>query len=63
MKSNPPPYSKIIKTIKDIGYKKWNYLDFSYFRKWILIGFVIGIVAGLGAIDKFYLANFTFLEK
>jgi len=33
VKSNPPPYSKIIKTIKDIGYNKWNYLDFSYLRK------------------------------
>ena len=45
-----PPYSRIIKAIKEIGHNKWNYLDFTYFRKWILIGFVLGIVAGLGAL-------------
>jgi chloride channel protein, CIC family len=31
---------------------KWN-LDFSYFRKWILIGFLLGVVAGLGAVALF----------
>ena len=31
---------------------KWS-LDFSYFRKWILVGFFLGIVAGLGAIALF----------
>lgn len=66
MNSNPPPYSKIIKILKDIVYNKWNYLDFSYFRKWILIGFVLGIVAGLGAIALYLsVAFFTslFLES
>ena len=50
MNGDAPPYSRIIKAIKEIGHNKWNYLDFSYFRKWILIGFVLGIVAGLGAL-------------
>jgi CIC family chloride channel protein len=63
--SNPPPYSRIINGIKNIRHNKWNYLDFSYFRKWILIGFVLGIVAGLGAIALYLsVAFFTslFLE-
>ena len=55
MNNNPPPYSRIIKVIKNIRHNKWNYLDFSYFRKWILVGFVLGIAAGLGAI-ALYLA-------
>ncbi|MGC2440241.1 MAG: chloride channel protein [Nitrososphaeraceae archaeon] len=36
---------------------KWN-LDFSYFRKWILIGFLLGIVAGLSAIGLFLSVEF-----
>jgi CIC family chloride channel protein len=36
---------------------KWN-LDFSYFRKWILIGFLLGIVAGLGAVALFLSVEF-----
>jgi len=36
---------------------KWN-LDFSYFRKWILIGFLLGVVAGLGAIVLFLSVEF-----
>ena len=61
-----PPYSRIINAIKDIGHNKWNYLDFTYFRKWILIGFVLGIVAGLGALALYLgVAFFTdlFLES
>ena len=62
MNSNPPPYSRIIKAIKNIRHNKWNYLDFTYFRKWILIGFVLGIVAGLGAIALYLgVAFFTSL--
>jgi CIC family chloride channel protein len=64
--NNPPPYSRIIKAIKNIRHNKWNYLDFSYFRKWILIGFFVGIVAGLGAIALYLsVAFFTslFLES
>ena len=62
MNNNPPPYSRIIKAIKNIRHNKWNYLDFSYFRKWILIGFVLGIVAGLGAIALYLgVAFFTSL--
>jgi CIC family chloride channel protein len=48
--SSPPPYSAIIRAIKGIRSHSWNYLDFSYFRKWILVGFVLGILAGLGSI-------------
>ena len=56
------PYSRIIKSLKDIRNNKWNYLDFTYFRKWILIGFVLGIVAGLGAIALYLgVAFFTSL--
>jgi len=43
---------------------KWN-LDFSYFRKWILIGFLLGVVAGLGAVCLFLSVEFftgLFLE-
>ena len=43
---------------------KWN-LDFSYFRKWILIGFILGVVAGLGAVALFLSVEFfttLFLE-
>ncbi len=62
MNNNPPPYSRIIKGIKNIRHNKWNFLDFSYFRKWILIGFVLGIVAGLGAIALYLsVAFFTSL--
>ena len=57
MKFEPPFYyqtKSIIKTIKNM---RWN-LDFSYFRKWILIGFLLGIVAGLGAIGFFLSVEF-----
>src|SRR5438093_3055812 len=40
-------------------------LDFSYFRKWILIGFLLGVVAGLGAVALFLSVEFftgLFLE-
>ena len=43
---------------------RWN-LDFSYFRKWILIGFLLGVVAGLGAIALYLSVEFfttLFLE-
>ncbi len=43
---------------------RWN-LDFSYFRKWILIGLLLGVVAGLGAIALFLSVEFftgIFLE-
>jgi len=33
-------------------------LDFTYFRKWILIGFLLGVVAGLGAIGLFLSVEF-----
>ncbi len=66
MNSPSRPYSRVLKAIKGIGYNNWNYLDFSYFRKWILIGFIIGILAGLGAIALYLsVAFFTslFLES
>jgi chloride channel protein, CIC family len=51
--SDTRPYSRVIKAVKDIRKNKWNYLDFSYFRKWILVGFVLGILAGLGSIGLY----------
>jgi chloride channel protein, CIC family len=60
------PYSRLLSGVKNIGKNKWNYLDFTYFRKWILVGFVLGIVAGLGAIALYLgVAFFTglFLES
>jgi chloride channel protein, CIC family len=60
------PYSRLLSGLKNIGKNKWNYLDFTYFRKWILVGFVLGIVAGLGAIALYLgVAFFTglFLES
>jgi CIC family chloride channel protein len=48
----------LIKVLRDM---KWN-LDFGYFRKWIVIGFILGIVAGLGAVALFLSVEFfTFL--
>jgi CIC family chloride channel protein len=62
MNSSLHPYSRVIKAIKDIRNNPWNYLDFTYFRKWILVGFVLGIVAGLGAIALYLsVAFFTSL--
>ncbi|HEY7109037.1 MAG TPA: chloride channel protein [Nitrososphaeraceae archaeon] len=56
------PYSRLVKTIRDLRHNKWNYLDFSYFRKWILVGLVLGIVAGLGSIGLYLgVAFFTSL--
>jgi chloride channel protein, CIC family len=51
--SNTRAYSRVIKAVRDIRKNKWNYLDFSYFRKWILVGFVLGIAAGLGSIGLY----------
>ena len=55
MNKTSRPYSRLVKAVKDIRNNPWSYLDFSYFRKWILVGFVLGILAGLGAI-ALYLA-------
>ena len=52
MKTDIPYYSQIKSAIRSVRGMKWN-LDFSYFRKWILVGFFLGIVAGLGAIGLF----------
>jgi len=59
-----PYYSQIVSIIRTIRSMRWN-LDFSYFRKWIIIGFLLGIVAGLGAIALFLSVEFftgLFLE-
>jgi chloride channel protein, CIC family len=59
-----PYYSQIVSIIRTIRSMRWN-LDFSYFRKWILIGFLLGVVAGLGAIALFLSVEFftgIFLE-
>lgn len=66
MNGDSRPYSRVIRGVKGLRNTKWNYLDFSYFRKWILVGFVLGIVAGLGAIALYLaVAFFTalFLES
>ncbi|MDP9306457.1 MAG: chloride channel protein [Thermoproteota archaeon] len=52
MKTDIPYYSQIASAVRAVRSMKWN-LDFSYFRKWILIGFLLGIVAGLGAVLLF----------
>jgi len=59
-----PYYSQIVSIIRTIRSMRWN-LDFSYFRKWILIGLLLGVVAGLGAIALFLSVEFftgIFLE-
>jgi CIC family chloride channel protein len=57
MKFDLPYYYQMESIIKTIKNMKWN-LDFTYFRKWILIGFLLGIVAGLGAIGLFLSVEF-----
>ncbi len=57
MKPDVPFYHQAKSVIKIMRGMKWN-LDFSYFRKWILIGFILGIVAGLGAIALFLSVEF-----
>lgn len=57
MKTDIPYYSQMVSLIRTIRNMKWN-LDFSYFRKWILIGFLLGIVAGLSAIGLFLSVEF-----
>lgn len=57
MKTDLPYYSQIVSIIGTLRSAKWN-LDFTYFRKWILIGFLVGIVAGLGAIGLFLSVEF-----
>jgi chloride channel protein, CIC family len=52
LKPDLPYYYQMKSVIRTLRAMKWN-LDFSYFRKWILIGFILGIVAGLGAIALF----------
>ena len=64
MKPDLPYYYQMKSVIRTLRAMKWN-LDFSYFRKWILIGFILGIVAGLGAIALFLSVEFftgLFLE-
>lgn len=57
MKPDIPYYCQVKSIIRAIRALKWN-LDFSYFRKWILIGFILGIVAGLGAVALFLSVEF-----
>jgi len=52
LKTDIPYYSQIKSAIRSVRGIKWS-LDFSYFRKWILVGFFLGIVAGLAAIALF----------
>jgi chloride channel protein, CIC family len=59
-----PYYSQVVSIIRTLRSMRWN-LDFSYFRKWILIGFLLGVVAGLGAIALYLSVEFfttLFLE-
>jgi chloride channel protein, CIC family len=57
MKPDLPYYSQIASAVRAMRSMKWN-LDFSYFRKWILIGFLLGVVAGLGAVVLFLSVEF-----
>ena len=57
MKPDLPYYYQIKSIVRSLRGMKWN-LDFSYFRKWILIGFLLGIVAGLGAVALFLSVEF-----
>jgi CIC family chloride channel protein len=57
MKPDLPYYYQIKSIARTLRSMKWN-LDFSYFRKWILIGFLLGVVAGLGAIALFLSVEF-----
>src|SRR5881628_856456 len=57
MKPDLPYYSQIASAVRAMRSMKWN-LDFSYFRKWILIGFLLGVVAGLGAVALFLSVEF-----
>jgi chloride channel protein, CIC family len=57
MKPDIPYYSQIVSAVRAMRSMKWN-LDFSYFRKWILIGFLLGVVAGLGAVALFLSVEF-----
>jgi len=57
MKPDLPYYYQIKSIVRSLRGMKWN-LDFSYFRKWILIGFMLGVVAGLGAIVLFLSVEF-----
>jgi chloride channel protein, CIC family len=57
MKFDPPYYHQTKSIIKSLKTMKGN-LDFTYFRKWILIGFLLGVVAGLGAIGLFLSVEF-----
>ncbi|MFZ0656967.1 MAG: chloride channel protein [Nitrososphaeraceae archaeon] len=64
MKPDLPFYYQLKSVIRSLRAMKWN-LDFSYFRKWILIGFILGVVAGLGAVALFLSVEFfttLFLE-
>jgi CIC family chloride channel protein len=64
MKPELPFYYQLKSVKRSLRAMKWN-LDFSYFRKWILIGFLLGVVAGLGAVDLFLSVEFfttLFLE-
>jgi CIC family chloride channel protein len=57
MKPDLPYYYQIKSIVRSLRGMKWN-LDFSYFRKWILIGFLLGVVAGLGAVALFLSVEF-----
>jgi len=57
VKTDLPYYSQLVSIIRTLKTMRWN-LDFSYFRKWIIIGFLLGVVAGLGAIALFLSVEF-----
>ena len=57
MKPDLPYYYQIKSIVRTLRGMKWN-LDFSYFRKWILIGFLLGVMAGLGAVALFLSVEF-----
>jgi hypothetical protein len=57
VRTDIPYYSQMVSIIGTIRSISWN-LDFTYFRKWILIGLLLGVKAGLGAIGVFLSVEF-----
>jgi hypothetical protein len=57
VRTDIPYYSQIVSVIGTIRSIKWN-LDFTYSRKWKLIGLLLGVMAGLGPIGLFLSVEF-----
>jgi len=51
VRTDIPYYSQIVSVIGTLRSIKWN-LDFTHFRKWKLMGLLLGFMAGLGAMHR-----------